>query len=282
MARGSGMGRIPHSSPSTEELQNRNDSRVGRGGGFGISKRSADEQYRKLLQGGAEGVSAPLPLPSRYGRNAKSGPFVESISVYNDEFEKAAGLGYDITAGEYLSYDANGNLTVPDYTNFAADARVGADMESPAPISIRPTSSSNPKRPRTVAAGYDPARKVLTVVFRDGTFYNYYDVGPQMWASFRGTWSKGWYIKRWLDKKPRGMADMSYVSARAQEELYRISRTNQLLFDAVQDYRTPAQARRQRKFERDTISEANRRARKAVKLGKNNTAAGKAPRPRKP
>ena len=276
------MGRIPHSSPSTEELQNRNDSRVGRGGGFGISKRSADEQYRKLLQGGAEGVSAPLPLPSRYGRNAKSGPFVESISVYNDEFEKAAGLGYDVTAGEYLSYDANGNLTVPDYTNFAADARVGADMESPAPISIRPTSSSNPKRPRTVAAGYDPARKVLTVVFRDGTFYNYYDVGPQMWASFRGTWSKGWYIKRWLDKKPRGMADMSYVSARAQEELYRISRTNQLLFDAVQDYRTPAQARRQRKFQRDTISEANRRAKKAVKLGKNSTAVGKAPRPRKP
>jgi len=278
MARGRTMGRIPHSSPSTEELQNRNDTRVGRSGGFGISKRSADEQYRKILQGGAEGVAAPLPLPSRYGKSAKSGLFVESIAVFNDEIEKAAGLGYDQTAGEFLNYDANGNLVVPDYTNFAADARVGADMESAAPISIRPTSSSNPKRPRTVAAGYDPSRKVLTVVFRDGTFYNYYEVGTQMWESFRGAWSKGWYIKRWLDKKPRGMADMSYASARAQEELYRTARTNQILFDAIQDYRTPAQARRQRKFERDTISEANKRARS----GKNPATAGKAHRPHKP
>lgn len=279
MARGRTMGRIPHSSPSAEELQNRNDSRVGRGGGFGISKRSADEQYRKLLQGGAEGVAAPLPLPSRYGKSAKSGAYVEGMAIFNDEIEKAAGMGYDVTAGEYLNYDANGNLVVPDYTNYAADARVGADMESPAAITVRPTSSSNPKRPRTVAAGYDPARRVLTVVFRDGTFYNYYEVGPQMWESFRGSWSKGWYIKRWLDKKPRGMADMSYASARAQEELYRISRTNQILFDAIQDYRTPAQARRQRKFERDTISEANKRAKQA---GKNTATAGKPHRPHKP
>ena len=278
MARGRTQGRIPHSSPSAQELQNRNDSRVGRGGGFGLSKRSADEQYKKLLQGGAEGVAAPLPLPSRYGKTAKTGLFVESLAIFNDEVEKAAGMGYDVTAGEYLNYDANGELTVPNYTNFAADARVGADMESPAPITIRPTSSSNPRRPRTVAAGYDPARRVLTVVFRDSTFYNYYDVTPHMWESFRGAWSKGWYIKRWLDKKPRGMADMSYASARAQEELYRTARTNQILFDATQDYRTPAAARRQRKFERDTIAEANRRA----KAGKNPATAGKAHRPHKP
>lgn len=277
MARGRTQGRIPHSSPSAEELNNRNDVRVGRGGGFGISKRSADEQYRKLLQGGAEGVAAPLPLPSRYGKTAKTGLYIESVAIFNDEAEKASGYGYDVTAGEYLNYDTNGELTVPNYTNYAADPRVAGDMESPAPISIRPTSSSNPRRPRTVAAGYDAARKVLTVVFRDGTVYNYYEVGQQMWESFRGAWSKGWYIKRWLDKKPRGMADMSYASARAQEELYRISRTNQILFDAIQDYRTPSAARRQRKFERDTLSEATKRA-KAGK-GKNPATAGRARKP---
>lgn len=269
------MGRVPHSFPSADELYNRNDTRVGRNGGYGISKASAAEQQRKLLQGEAEGVAAPLPTPWRGGAG-KTGLAAESRAIFNDAYDTAAGMGYDITAGEYLNYDANGNLTVPDYTNFANDARVGADMESAASLSIRPTSSSNPRKPRTYAAGYDPDRKVLTVVFRDGTFYNYYEVGKQMWESFRGAYSKGWYIKRWLDAKPRGMADMSNVSARAMEEQIRISRTNQILFDANQNYRTPSQVRRNKKFERDTIGEANKRK------GKNPATAGKAHKPHKP
>jgi len=275
MARGRTMGRVPHSNPSTHELQNRNDERIGRNGNFGVTKRTADEIDRKILQRGEGLVASPLPLPSRYGKDARSGAYVEGIALMQDDLETAQGFGYDVTSGTFLNYDANGNLTVPDYTNFAADARVGADMEAAAPISIRPTSSINPRRPRTVAAGYDPVRKVLTVVFRDGTFYNYYDVGQQMWQSFRGSFSKGWYIKRWLDKKPRGMADMSSVSARAMEAEIRINRTNQLLFDANQDYRTPSSARRSKKFARDTMSDATRK----VAGGKNPARAN---RPRKP
>lgn len=274
MARGRTMGRVPHSFPSTHELQNRNDERIGRNGNFGITKRTADEIDKKILQRGAEPVAAPLPLPSRYGKDAQSGVYVESLALMKDDLEAAQGFGYDITSGTYLNYDSNGNLTIPDYTNFATDARVGDDMEAAAPISVRPTSSSNPRRPRTVAAGYDPVRRVLTVIFRDGTFYNYYEVGQQMWESFRGAYSKGWYIKRWLDKKPRGMADMSNVSARAMEAEIRINRTNQLLFDAHQDYRTPSSARRSRKFERDTMSDAKRKM-----AGKNPSRQG---RPRKP
>ena len=70
---------------------------------------------------------------------------------------------------------------------------------TPAAISLIPTSTINPQRPRTVAAGYDPKRNVLTVVFRDGTFYNYYNVAPNIWGEFRKVTSKGRYIKKVLD-----------------------------------------------------------------------------------
>ena len=66
---------------------------------------------------------------------------------------------------------------------------------APSALSDIPTSTSNWRRPRTVAAGYDynpdSDKGVLTVVFRDGTFYNYYDVPPSVWIEFHDSFSKG-------------------------------------------------------------------------------------------
>jgi hypothetical protein len=101
----------------------------------------------------------------------------------------------------------------------------------PAPITIVPTSTTNPQRPRTVAAGYDEGRNVLTVVFRDGTFYNYYSVDPNEWAQFKASYSKGEYIMAVLDGKPRGTARMANASLAARAGLYRIARTGQWLRD---------------------------------------------------
>jgi len=103
-----------------------------------------------------------------------------------------------------------------------------------------PTSSTDYSRPRTVAAGYAPATKTMTVVFRDGTFYNYYDVSPGEWSNFSSSFSKG---KPWLNKgfangrqksnglfvdKPRGPADVSTIDPDVLSQLYRVSRTQQL------------------------------------------------------
>jgi hypothetical protein len=106
-----------------------------------------------------------------------------------------------------------------------------------------PTSSTNYQRPRTVAAGYspnqeDPSKGVLTVVFRDGTFYNYYEVNPSEWSAFHSSFSKG---RPWLNpksgtqssdglflSKPRGDAgDMEDVDPRIREALYRVARASQ-------------------------------------------------------
>lgn len=101
-----------------------------------------------------------------------------------------------------------------------------------------PTSSTNYARPRTVAAGYDAERQTMTVVFRDGTFYNYYEVTQAEWDAFRASYSKG---NPWLNKanknqasdglfvnKPRGDAgDMTMLDPEVRAALYRVARTFQ-------------------------------------------------------
>ena len=100
-----------------------------------------------------------------------------------------------------------------------------------------PTSSTNYARPRTVAAGYDPDTQTMTVVFRDGTFYNYYEVTQGEWINFSASFSKG---KPWLNRanskqgsdglfigKPRGVADPSTMSAELRQALWRVSSTQQ-------------------------------------------------------
>lgn len=91
-----------------------------------------------------------------------------------------------------------------------------------------PTQTTNPMRPRTVAAIWDVRNRVLTVVFRDGTFYNYYECDMQTWLSFKQAQSKGHFILQVLNNKPRGPADMTNVPSDVREFLYRAARTAQV------------------------------------------------------
>ncbi|MFE5853193.1 KTSC domain-containing protein [Streptomyces sp. NPDC056500] len=79
-------------------------------------------------------------------------------------------------------------------------------------LSVRPTNTSYPPRPRTLAAGYDEQSETLFVRFRgkrtgpdeyaDGVGYEYYNVTPDEWAHFRDNWSPGRYINSTIDGKP--------------------------------------------------------------------------------
>lgn len=122
----------------------------------------------------------------------------------------------------YKTYKFNGMGTeaTPSLTSSVGDA--------PAPITLAPTSSIFPARPRTVAAGYDPRREILTVVFRDGTYYNYYGVSPFQWGNFVRARSKGRYIKKYLDGKMRGNSNVSDTPMAAREAAYRLARTAQI------------------------------------------------------
>lgn len=132
-----------------------------------------------------------------------------------------------------------------DMTQYNPDAwQVG---EAPARLTDIPTSSLDASRPRTVAAGYDHVRQVMTVMFRDGTLINYYDVTPGDWQNFHNSISKG---RPWLNKgypysknarqkvdgqfvngsHRYGPADLSNVPPGVLEEIYRIARTAQVRF----------------------------------------------------
>ena len=107
--------------------------------------------------------------------------------------------------------------------------------DSPAELTVVPTSTINPERPRTVAAGYDKTENKITVVFRDGTFYNYYQVTPQEWQRFKAVVSKGRYIYNYLDTHPRGPADVSAISATARKAFYRFTRAAQIHYGGRPD-----------------------------------------------
>ena len=149
---------------------------------------------------------------------AQSGEFNEIIPIAGDYFNpreytrknrfegNMAGQGLAPSAdSDYYYIDKNGNYVdrsvyrqsydIDDETGeLIVPGMVGpqeGESSAPAPLTVVPTSTSNPERPRTVAAGYDAQEQKITVVFRDGTFYNYYEVSPTEWTQFKSRVSKG-------------------------------------------------------------------------------------------
>ena len=157
------------------------------------------------------------------------------------------------------------------------------DAEAPALLTSIPTSSTNVRRPRTVAAGYDAERKVLTVMFRDGTLYNYYNVEPGTWKLFDNSYSKGpllnLYNKGQYDPgvllvtpHQYGPADVTNVSSDVMATIYRVARASQFRYASNKGtvYRT-AQGKAY------TPPKANR-----GRAPKNNPPASKAHKPHTP
>ena len=182
-----------------------------------------------LMQQGPKGqfVSPLQSLPTA----ASVGEFTETLDMFGsnrDRFGRYQNRADDVYADsmEEYSFTEDGY----NYENLAEDAQ--HRTSGPAPLSLVPTSTINPDRPRTVAAGYlanptDSADGKLSVVFRDGTFYNYYNVSMAEWNAFKQNRSKGRFILRFLDSKPRGAADVDGADDAGKLLLYRIARTSQ-------------------------------------------------------
>lgn len=193
---------------------------------------------------------------------ASTGEFFETVDLLNAtdtmryynpqtaaEVNARNQAGQAVFLGEDVYYiDANGNFVdrSPGRKYYEEGEDTGEtvipgqkgpqydESDAPAPLSLVPTSSSNPERPRTVAAGYDRTRQVLTVVFRDGTYYNYYEVSANEWQDFKKRVSKGQYIYKYLDYKPRGAANVNSLPSYARTALYKLTRSLQLKRSAKQ------------------------------------------------
>jgi hypothetical protein len=154
-----------------------------------------------------------LPKPGARGRAEAVQYSMEAYAEFNPDTAARRSDNYAASTGGIAINPMGDDLTE------AADST----------LNERPTATSMPSRPRTVAANYDPARQVLTLVFRDGTYYNYYGVSMKEWETFRNLPSKWQYIRDVLDKKGRGMAndasdptadalrEATYIAARIQQ-----------------------------------------------------------------
>jgi hypothetical protein len=89
----------------------------------------------------------------------------------------------------------------------------------------------------------------MTVMFRDGTLYNYYDVSESEWLTFHGSISKG---RAGLNKyrngvyspgvfylKAQGPADLTGVSPAVANQIYTIARNAQMRYVTNRNYATP-------------------------------------------
>lgn len=244
---GGAAGKRPAALPSAQELL----GAMGKPYGFG-SKTTTGMMKALSQEGGFQSPFAALPTA------ASTGEFFETVSLLNatdtmryynpqtpDEvaYRNQAGEAVFPTLGEDVYYvDAQGNFVDRSAGRkiYDEDLDTGeviipgekgpqfGESDAPAPLSLVPTSTTNPERPRTVAAGYDRNRSVLTVVFRDGTYYNYYEVNTNEWQDFKRRVSKGQYIYKYLDFKPRGAANVNSLPSYARTALYRLTRAIQL------------------------------------------------------
>lgn len=92
-------------------------------------------------------------------------------------------------------------------------------IDTPAPV-MTTTTSTNPSKPRTLKAGYDEKTQTLTVVFRDGTWWDYRGVAKNIWETFKAAESKGRFLREsgldsWSDMGPSDVSGMA-PSRRAQ------------------------------------------------------------------
>lgn len=209
--------------------------------GSGVGRRFGVPEYSNTGQSGFYAMTdeRAIGAASLMDRTHVSSPFAGLPVTGKAEFTGILGDEYGMGGewDDFWSDDQSGynyRNRAQEYGAAAVDPRIrggvaGYQDRTPADINIVPTSTINPDRPRTVAAGYDRERSVLTVVFRDGTFYNYYDVSPSLWKNFKQTTSKGRFIAEYLDTLPRGTANMSSTPVWAREAAYSIARSAQIL-----------------------------------------------------
>jgi hypothetical protein len=164
--------------------------------------------------------------------------------------------------------EGNGKYTDQDSPDYAAQFdKFNAPVDLFSGINNNdvdiPTSTTNARRPRTVAAGYARRRYpngkdgkpgeeygILTVVFRDGTIWNYDNDGAKggvtegQWLNFRASVSKG---RPWINEKKFGEgreADAAFIDPQIKAKIYEVAREYQLQNASVRKYRAPDQSKK--------------------------------------
>lgn len=101
----------------------------------------------------------------------------------------------------------------PDVLDMESEAQLASGVLD-IPLDFQ-TRTINPPRPRTVAAGYDPATQTLRIKFRPGAsaqspggaVYDYFNVSQKEWLAVQQVISTGRFINRQLTGKDYARRD---------------------------------------------------------------------------
>lgn len=224
--------------------------------------RRATEDFRRAT-GQQRGTPLFLDSPGDIRKGTfESRYYNPKTGLKNEDFQRPTGeIGPDgkpITedALRRVKRDVNDNPLVINgeiqYEYTTGYGQVSPDSARPAALTVRPTSSTNSRRPYTVAAGWErypqqsgaagDNKGTLTVLFRDGTLWNYYDVDRSFWIKFRGSISKGEYINRnspnpeLTTNYSNGPADTSQVSEQTRALIYTEARATQYRYATKRSY----------------------------------------------
>jgi hypothetical protein len=109
------------------------------------------------------------------------------------------------------------------------------------PSEFRHANTINSSRPRAHAIGYNYGSRTLYVVFRDGTQWQYDNVGANHWEAIQVTDSTGRYLaSSGLDKWPTmGPANSDDISPEAQERLSQTAATASRIQKVREDFKIP-------------------------------------------
>lgn len=185
-----------------------------------LSGRHPSSRFQEAIQSGDvpnnEYITADLPSVGHRSLVAASSGEFDSISIHDDDDEELGDI----------------------------------DPSIPANITQVPTSSINPSRPRTIAAGYNSRTNIMTVVFRDGTWWNYTLVSSLEWSNFKRAYSKGRYLVAHgyqTGERPGGVgniADVGTINAQERAILAMRSRAVQIHTGGIQNGQTKAGQKR--------------------------------------
>lgn len=102
-------------------------------------------------------------------------------------------------------------------------------------------NTTNSSRPRALAIGYDYAERTLYIVFRDGTQWQYENVGANHWQAIQRTDSTGGYLaSSGLDRWPTmGPADTEKMPKEGQARLSQTAATASRIQKVREDFNLP-------------------------------------------
>jgi KTSC domain len=97
---------------------------------------------------------------------------------------------------------------------------------SDAGLSVSTAPTSKPSRPRALAIAYNPTTKVIYIVFRDNTWWQYNDVGTDIWMGLSSSSSTNDYLPTLENEcSSHGPAQLINMSAAAMAQLSGLAET---------------------------------------------------------